>query len=713
MKQESRPFVAPLQLHAQFQHYAWGDLEFIPRLYGLPVNGQPYAEAWIGAHPACPSIVEVGGERTGLDEVVARHPQAILGREVHSRFGGLPFLAKVLTAARPLSVQVHPSRAQAVAGFGRENEHGVPIDAFVRSYKDPNHKPELLVALTRFSALAGFRPLHEIESALRAAPELAAVLPSWSPSADGLRDMVAAYLTSPDDRLLPALSAWVERLRATSLAPHSAEWWVVEADRSFPDRSGRPDRGLFWLVLLNLVQLAPWQALYVPAGLPHAYLRGAGFEVMANSDNVIRGGLTPKHVDVRQLMAIVRFDSMRPPIVTAERISDTEVTYRTPAREFEVSRYDLIAGNSPPIRTTARGPEILVHLDDTGVAAGAVPYVAFDGGSLLLPSGGACLVPDGTRYGIDCRVDTTERQGAHGESVDRGVGTIVRVRVPEPRSLERFRGKKMRPLAFGTSGLRGLVDEITDLEAYVNTRGFLDFLVESGEGQTGSCVALAGDLRPSTDSPERSILRAVARAVEDAGFRAVHCGRIPTPALAYYAITRNWPSVMVTGSHIPFDRNGIKFNKRGGEVLKADEAEILRAVEYVRHQEYAQPEATSLFDSGGWFRAPADTRALPPPVTEARDLYIRRYLDFFPPQALAGLRVALYEHSAVGRDVLAEVLRALGATVHPVGRSAEFVPIDTEAMTEAKLSELQLLVDQNLEAQRGAHRCPRLHGWRQ
>lgn len=249
-----------------------------------------------------------------------------------------------------------------------------------------------------------------------------------------------------------------------------------------------------------------------------------------------------------------------------------------------------------------------------------------------------------------------------------------------------FRGRQPVQLAFGTSGLRGLVTEITDLEAYVNALGFLDY-VFSVHPELPRRIPLGGDLRPSTHSEDRSILRAVATACRDRGLEVIHCGRLPTPALTYFGFQRGLASIMVTGSHIPFDRNGIKFNMPGREVLKSDEPGILAAVARVRAQEYAKAPEASLFDDAGMFR-PGVAAELPAVTGEARELYERRYLDFFPGGALAGLKVAVYQHSAVGRDLLVEVLRALGANVHPVGKSEEFVAIDTEAIDAARLAEL-------------------------
>lgn len=219
---------------------------------------------------------------------------------------------------------------------------------------------------------------------------------------------------------------------------------------------------------------------------------------------------------------------------------------------------------------------------------------------------------------------------------------------------------------FGTSGARGLCTELTDRVAYAYTRGFLQYLSECGELPGGpAAAAFAGDLRPSTGR----ILHAAMRAAGDLGFQALNCGRIPSPALASLGFARRIPTVMVTGSHIPADRNGIKFNKPSGEVLKRDEAGMLR-------QSVELPDA--LFDAEGSFRAPeAEDGELSP---EAGRSYVARYVDFFPRGCLRGLRIGVYQHSAVGRDVLVELLSALGAEVTPLGRSAEFVPVDTEAI---------------------------------
>ncbi|WP_428265688.1 mannose-6-phosphate isomerase, class I [Haliangium sp.] len=719
---------APIRLQPSLQRYAWGDPGFLPAVLGLTSDGGPWAEAWFGDHPRGPARVGGAGSdegdegARGLDQLVREHAEAILGPAVRTRFGGLPYLLKILSAAQPLSIQVHPNQAQAEAGWAREEDAALAVDAPTRSYRDHSHKPELLVALSEFYALCGFRPPAEIARALSELPELSALLPAYRPDHDeqpgpdgprglpgqprglreqpralrgqprALRGLIEAYLDLPDQRLDPALARLVDRLSEQDarapFGPDQPAYWALRAHRGLPGPG--PDRGLLWVFLLALARLAPGQGIFLPAGVPHAYLQGAGVEIMACSDNVLRAGLTPKHVDATELCAVLRWDAGPPPVLTAEvDQAGREGTYATAAREFELCRIELDAGPSPE-RVTA-GPETVLVLpaeaaDDAATTAATKPEpdperaavtLVYDRGPLALAPGQACLVPYGVRYRLEA--DRPAR--------------VFRAAVPDPDlDAGDFRGRRPAALAFGTSGLRGLVDDITDLEAYVNTRGFLDHLVNLGEAVPGTPVALAGDLRPSTDGPARSIVRAVAQAVRDSGMRVRYCGRVPTPALTYYGLRHGWPSIMVTGSHIPFDRNGIKFNRPGGEVLKTDEAPILAAVARVRRREYARARTGSRFDDGGWF-ASGRADPVPPAIDDARALYLRRYLDAFPAGALAGLRVALYEHSAVGRELVAEILRGLGAEVHPVGRSTEFVPIDTEAISDARLNELQAMTD--------------------
>ncbi len=252
-------------------------------------------------------------------------------------------------------------------------------------------------------------------------------------------------------------------------------------------------------------------------------------------------------------------------------------------------------------------------------------------------------------------------------------------RITAIKQLGRIMDMKNRftPLSFGTSGLRDKVENMTDMECYINAKGFIKFLFEKGEITTGNCIAVGGDLRAGTPR----LIGAVVKAIESLGCRPIYCGKVPTPTLTYYGMEEGMPSMMVTGSHIPEDRNGIKFTKKAGEVLKTDEKDILRNVDVVRNEEYGISSMESLFNETGMFKAPV--QLIEPNMEKgANDLYIKRYLSVFPMDALKGKKIVLYEHSAVGRDITRIIFEGLGAQVIPVERSDKFISVDTEKVTD-------------------------------
>ncbi|MFH1305213.1 MAG: hypothetical protein ABIH74_02280 [Candidatus Omnitrophota bacterium] len=305
-------------------------------------------------------------------------------------------------------------------------------------------------------------------------------------------------------------------------------------------------------------------------------------------------------------------------------------------------------------------------------------------------------VSDGTLVGDNIYTAAEVRDMAcvrsQSDKIEEDAKGDVRVLLEKMRANRAFWMKNSSPLSFGTSGLRAKVTDMTDMEVYINARGFIRFLIETGEievpgreDETGVMpnIPVAGDLRSSTPR----ITRAVIKAIEDGGCQPVYLGNLPTEALAYYAMQNEMPSIMVTGSHIPDDRNGIKFTKRSGEVLKADEGEILRNVSKAREEEYAGSLAGSLFTQDGsfkterpmissWIDSEVDMNEL------AANFYINRYLNAFPGRPLEGIKVVLYEHSAVGRDITRSIFEALGAEVIPVERSDnKFIPVDTEKIS--------------------------------
>jgi mannose-6-phosphate isomerase len=375
--------------------YPWGSRTAIASLTGRPTpSSGPEAELWMGAHPIAPSFVERDGERTSLEDVVARAPERELGGVVVRELGPrLPFLLKVLAAAEPLSLQAHPTLEQARAGYDDEEQRGVPHDAPHRNYKDRSHKPELLCALTPFDALSGFR---EIDATLRlfdrlAVPDLEPVLAPLRASRDasGLAETFHALMTMPVDRRPRVVDATLGACaRVTDAFPR---------ERALAARLGSlypGDIGIVSALLLELVHLEPGEAVYLGAGNLHAYLEGTGVEIMASSDNVLRGGLTKKHVDVPELLRVLDFGGGPASVIRPRMVDEHEAVYDTPAREFRLSRIHL-AGQ--PLTRAVRGPEILLTTEGS-VRAGAVSVPK--GGSLFVPAatGAYTLGGEGTVY---------------------------------------------------------------------------------------------------------------------------------------------------------------------------------------------------------------------------------------------------------------------------------------------------------------------------
>jgi len=383
-----------LRLHGGVQHYAWGSTDFIPDLIGEPnPDGEPYAELWLGAHPERPSEVQLGAAEVGLDRLVAACPERLLGEPTAHRYRELPYLFKVLSAAVPLSIQAHPTREQAEAGYAREEASGIPLSAPHRNYKDTNHKPEALVALTEFHALRGFRPLAEIAALPAEVPEFATLLEGFEPTSRGLQLLYRRLMTAEQGVVDAGLAPLIERLDRE--APSDARdrgYWTLEADRQF-SRGGHHDRGLFSVWLLNLMRLAPGEGIYLPAGNLHAYLRGTGMELMANSNNVLRGGLTPKHVDVDELLDVVTFEGDEPEVIRA--VADgPESIYPTPAEEFELRRIDLPAGGEWH-SGRQHGADILI------VTTADSDLTLESGGRLLgLARGESLFAPAGVPYSL-------------------------------------------------------------------------------------------------------------------------------------------------------------------------------------------------------------------------------------------------------------------------------------------------------------------------
>lgn len=326
------------------QEYAWGSHTAIAELTGAPTPSErPQAEMWMGAHPRGPSLVLEGQKKVPLTEVIRRDPDAVLGPRVVKDFGpSLPFLFKVLAAEKPLSIQAHPDADQARKGYARENEQGIDPMAPERNYRDPNHKPELICALTAFWAVNGFRPAEQMDERLARLDVAPGHLlrTALTRGSHGIRRLFETLMTMEDASRAPFIDQLVRRACTVADEDPAFSWMARLADRY----AGDP--GVLCPVLLNLVRLEPGQAMYLPARRLHAYLDGTGIEIMANSDNVLRGGLTPKHVDVDELLGVLSFEPTDPGVMQARRVDETTCTYATDAREFELSEITVDRGRT-------------------------------------------------------------------------------------------------------------------------------------------------------------------------------------------------------------------------------------------------------------------------------------------------------------------------------------------------------------------------------
>jgi len=392
-----------IRLYGRVQHYAWGGFDFIPALIRQAnTERQPFAEFWIGAHPKLPSLAQVSGFEMALDALIAANPLQILGSHAAVLFEGkLPYLLKVLDVRQMLSIQVHPTNQQARKGFERENHKQIPLDDPQRNYKDPFHKPELHVALTEFWMLHGFRPLAEIEKMLKKTPAFAPLADRYLKLAGKISNreerlaelyrMVMNMSQSHIDRMIGALLLEIEpQLKKGTMRKSSPHYWTQQALQQFPAAGGHFDPGLFSLYLFNLIRIPPGRGTFQAAGVPHAYLEGVTVELMANSDNVLRGGLTSKYVDIKELLKTLSFRGARPEILKGRKISVSERVYAAPVPDFLLSLLHL----EPQVEFRSKlhhGPDIILLTEGDAWAFSR-------GQSLPLQRGDVVFVPADVPY---------------------------------------------------------------------------------------------------------------------------------------------------------------------------------------------------------------------------------------------------------------------------------------------------------------------------
>lgn len=384
-------------LTGSLRHYSWGSRELIAQLRGddAPASA-PEAEVWFGAHPA--GSATIGGRE--LVDIIGDDLDGELGARARAQFGDrLPFLLKLLAADEPLSLQAHPSLDQAREGFARENAAGIPLGADHRNYKDDNHKPELIVALTEFEAMAGFRPLAETVALLHSldCPALERYLSMLSDGTDeenDLRALFTTWITIPAAARTELIGEIVAAARQ-ALDRGALPAQHIDALRNIIDLHERYpfDVGILGALLLNKFTLQPGEALYLDAGQLHAYVRGLGVEIMANSDNVLRGGLTPKHVDVPELVHVLTFNAVASPQVQPVEDNGWQL-YPTPIAEFSLRTAWLaepktVSSDGPAIVLCTAGEVTAQGADnDITLRPGTAAWIAASDGAITLSASG-------------------------------------------------------------------------------------------------------------------------------------------------------------------------------------------------------------------------------------------------------------------------------------------------------------------------------------
>jgi mannose-6-phosphate isomerase len=396
-----------LPITGKVQHYAWGGYFYLPKLLNIPVKkGETYAELWLGTHDRGSAEFKNGSEKPiSLKEYVDAFPEQTLGERASRTFGRLPFLLKVLDVKDMLSIQVHPSKLDAQIAFKAENEQGISLESPKRNFKDNNHKPELMLALSEFWLLHGFKTPKVLQKMLREIPELHFLVPIFG--GDNYKKLYQHVMEMPQVQVDRHLKTLIERniahYHAGKLSKDKEDFWAARAAVTY-SQHGHIDRGIFSIYFFNLLHLQPGQAVYQDAGLPHAYLEGQNVEIMSNSDNVLRGGLTPKHVDVPELLKHVKFEPTVPNIISGNQVEPERLIYPTPAPDFELSRLQIAKGKS--VRLLSRSVEIFL------VFTGSAEIIETEGSAFKRNKGEAWVSFDSASSEVRALDDTVIYQAS-------------------------------------------------------------------------------------------------------------------------------------------------------------------------------------------------------------------------------------------------------------------------------------------------------------
>ncbi len=377
--------MAIYKLSNTIQNYDWGTTDFIPKLINIDNNdSRPCAELWMGAHPKAPSRLIIDNSPCELDKFIAESPNIVLGRDAASIYNNkLPFLFKVLSASKALSIQAHPDKKQAKQGFDKENMLGIDLESRERNYKDDNHKPELILALSPFIAMCGFRSLPEIQLLM----ELLEINDLFPSVYKGYEEFFKDYINTDDSIITDCLMTRINEKRNSNISVNKILSWCLQLYNQFGKQIG-----ILAPLFLNIVKLNKGEAIYLKAGVLHAYLQGSGLEIMANSDNVLRAGLTSKHIDKIEILKVLSFEHHPVSIVNTVFKNDNELVYKTDATEFELSC--IFIKSNHEIRLSVHSAEIILCtegnliVNNVSISKGQSLFVSADEQEILINGDG-------------------------------------------------------------------------------------------------------------------------------------------------------------------------------------------------------------------------------------------------------------------------------------------------------------------------------------
>lgn len=381
-------------LTGKVQHYAWGGFDYIPALLSIKnEDHKPFAEYWMGAHSSASSVISDGTAEASLEQLIKDDPANTITANVFQRFGELPYLFKILDVKDMLSIQVHPTKAEAVKGFDAEEAAGIPINAPNRNYKDKNHKPEVMVALSEFWLLHGFKQADAIEKTLQDIPEFNVLYGLFKREGTKAlyRFVMEMEQVDVDTMLTSLVKRALSRKASNELTKEHPGWWISKLYEDGKEIKNI-DRGIFSICFFNIVRLNPGEAIFQGAGIPHAYMEGQNVELMANSDNVLRGGLTPKHIDVPELMKHTSFEGVTPAVLKGNDVGNHALNYPCPVPDFGIHKIELHGNKHESI---AQSLEIIIAIEGGGVVNGT------SSGNLVVRQGGAIAVLPGEAYSIE------------------------------------------------------------------------------------------------------------------------------------------------------------------------------------------------------------------------------------------------------------------------------------------------------------------------